>query len=75
MANGDSNMKAKLINEIQCNTCNAILRSEHVHDFKCYDCEGDNMVCVDGGEEYLRRVGSNYTELSRKVVALDKENK
>lgn len=48
-------------NAIKCNTCNDIVESTHRHDFKYCTC---GAVAVDGGLDYVRRVGTNYTELS-----------
>ena len=43
-----------LVNKIQCNKCKDIIESKHVHDFKWCSCKS---IAVDGGLEYLRRVG------------------
>lgn len=41
------------------------LISHHVHDFNGHEDKNDNVYYVDGGKEYLRRVGpSDYTEAS-----------
>lgn len=57
--------KMIILNQIQCNTCKEIITSRYTHHFVCCKCESEStMVCVDGGFEYLRRVGINYTELS-----------
>jgi len=48
-------------NAIQCNHCKEEIRSYNVHDAKMCHC---NTCGVDGGYEYLRRVGDNYTEKS-----------
>jgi len=48
-------------NAIKCNNCKEVIQSRHNHDFikcKCDECG------VDGGLSYLRRLGSNYIELS-----------
>ena len=44
-----------LVNKIQCNKCKDIIESKHVHDFKWCSCKS---IAVDGGLEYLRRVGN-----------------
>ena len=44
-----------LINKIQCKKCKDIIESKYVHDFKWCSCKS---VAVDGGLEYLRRVGN-----------------
>lgn len=48
-------MRAKIItNKIRCKNCNDIIESTSVHDFKWCKCKS---VAVDGGHQYLRRVG------------------
>ena len=47
--------KKILVNKIQCKKCKDIIESKHVHDFKWCICKS---IAVDGGLEYLRRVGS-----------------
>ena len=44
-----------LVNKIQCKKCKDIIESKHVHDFKWCSCKS---IAVDGGLEYLRRVGN-----------------
>lgn len=48
-------------NKIQCNICKDIIESEWVHDFKMCSC---GNCGVDGGKDYCKRIGNNYTELS-----------
>jgi hypothetical protein len=48
-------------NAIQCLHCNEIIESKHRHDFKWCGC---GSVAVDGGNDYSRRVGTDYIELS-----------
>lgn len=52
-----------LSNKLKCNKCNDIIESKHRHDFVYCSC---GAVAVDGGKEYLRRVGNfkDATELS-----------
>ena len=50
-----SNNKKILVNKIQCKKCNDIIESKHVHDFKWCTFKS---IAVDGGLEYIRRVGS-----------------
>ena len=40
---------------IRCKNCGEIIESKSVHDFKFCKCEA---VAVDGGHDYLRRVGA-----------------
>ena len=50
-------------NKIKCKKCGDIIESIDVHDFKWWSC---GTVAVDGGREYLRRVGNkeDFEELS-----------
>lgn len=50
-------------NKIKCKKCVDIIESTSVHDFKWCSC---GAVAVDGGHEYLRRVGNkeDFEELS-----------
>lgn len=50
-------------NKISCNKCGDVVESTHVHDFKYCKC---GNIAVDGGREYLRRIGAIYdfTDLS-----------
>ena len=49
--------KLKIIrcNKIKCKKCSDIIESTYVHDFKWCSCKS---IAVDGGLEYLRRVGN-----------------
>ena len=42
-------------NKIKCKKCGDIIESTSVHDFKWCSC---GTVAVDGGHEYLRRLGT-----------------
>ncbi len=57
-----------LKNAIQCKLCQSIIISKHRHDFVSCEC---GAVCVDGGHDYLRRVGDydSWIELSEVVEA------
>ena len=48
-----------LVNKIQCKKCKDIIEFKHVHDFKWCACKS---IAVDGGLEYLRRVGNDIVE-------------
>lgn len=50
-------------NKIRCKVCGDTIESIHRHDFTYCKC---GLVAVDGGREYLRRVGEpeNWEELS-----------
>lgn len=56
-------MKKILVNQIRCKKCGDIIESKSVHDFNFCRCES---VAVDGGHDYLRRVGelNAWEELS-----------
>lgn len=41
-----------------------VLTSYHVHDYKEHLDKNGFTYVVDGGNEYLRRIGNNYEELS-----------
>lgn len=43
-----------IINKIQCKLCGDIIESKHCQDMKWCKCD---VCAVDGGKEYLRRVG------------------
>lgn len=53
-------------NAVICNKCDDFIFSKHRHDFVTCKC---GNISVDGGQEYLRRVGSgisdrSYTDMS-----------
>jgi hypothetical protein len=52
-----------ICNQIRCKKCKDLIYSAHRHDFRYCKC---GHVAVDGGCEYLRRIGSldGYEELS-----------
>ena len=47
-------MQKILVNKIRCKKCGDVIESYSVHDFKYCKC---GSVAVDGGHDYLRRVG------------------
>ena len=59
-------------NAIRCNKCGQVIESKHRHDFVMCKC---GSVGVDGGHDYLRRIGDkeNWTELSECTQKEDKE--
>lgn len=61
-----------IVNKIKCKKCGEIIESKHRHDFKFCKC---GAVAVDGGKDYLRRVGNNedFEELS--IVKSKEKNK
>ena len=52
-----------LRNRAGCKSCLQIIESRHCHDFVTCRC---GEISVDGGRDYLRRIGNidNYEELS-----------
>lgn len=50
-----------LSNQVKCNTCGEEIYSASVHDHQTCRC---GSTSVDGGMDYLKRSGSNYTEMS-----------
>lgn len=55
-----------LSNQVKCGKCGDAPYSASVHDFRSCKC---GAICVDGGMDYLRRVGdiSGATEMSISV--------
>ena len=53
-------------NAIRCKKCGDVIESRSVHDFKFCSC---GAAAVDGGHEYLRRLGNreDIEELSETV--------
>ena len=45
-------------NAVKCLTCEAVIWSTHRHDFQPCNCllESTTRICVDGGDDYARRV-------------------
>ena len=41
-----------------------VIESTHRHDFVCHTDKDGETYCVDGGSDYLRRLGTGYKELS-----------
>lgn len=54
-----------LVNKVQCLQCGDIIESKYRHDFVTCKC---GSISVDGGKDYLRRVGNlskeTYKDLS-----------
>ena len=59
-----------IVNKIKCKKCGDVIESTYRHDFKFCKC---GAVAVDGGKDYLRRLGyeEDYEELSE----VEKEDK
>lgn len=66
-------------NAARCKMCGEIIESKTVHDFRPCKCfiksDGAKGLAVDGGKEYLRRVGdpSVYEDLSETRPFTDEE--
>ena len=60
-------------NAIRCKLCGEVIESTYRHDFKFCSCKS---VAVDGGHDYLRRVGdkSNWEELSETEIIENKDD-
>ncbi len=67
-------MNKIIVNKIKCKKCGDIIESIHRHDFKFCKC---GAVAVDGGKDYLRRLGyeEDYEELSVIEKEKDKNDK
>ena len=50
-------------NKIKCKKCGDIIESKNTNDYKRCSC---GAVAIDGGKDYLKRIGSekDYEELS-----------
>ena len=59
-----------MVNKIRCKKCGDVIESKSVHDFKFCKCES---VAVDGGHNYLRRLGEpeNWDDLSEHELIED----
>lgn len=51
-------MKKIIQNQVKCNKCKDEIFSKHRHDFVRCKC---GAIAVDGGMEYLRRVGAVFS--------------
>ena len=61
-------MPRKIIqNEARCNKCDDIIYSRHRHDFVQCKC---GAIAVDGGMDYLRRLGHNE-DISDRSLRID----
>lgn len=48
-------------NAVKCGKCDDIIESVHRHDFRSCKC---GAIAVDGGKEYLRRVGDIHNHIN-----------
>lgn len=60
-------MEKILVNKIRCKKCGDVIESIQRHDFKYCSCKS---VAVDGGKDYLRRLGNrgDWEELSELIL-------
>ena len=67
-------MNKIIINKIKCKKCGDIIESTHRHDFKFCKC---GAVAVDGGKDYLRRLGNedDYEELFEAIEVEEEDKK
>lgn len=56
------------LNSIQCNHCQSVIVSKHVHDYVVCTC---GAVAVDGGNEYLRRAFKTSPEADYKDLSVE----
>ena len=61
--------KALIQNELECTKCGDIIYSEYRHDFKYCKC---GSVAVDGGMNYIRRVG-NIVDMVDRSMHMDED--
>lgn len=61
-----------LVNKAQCKRCGGVIESTHRHDFVWCQCRA---IAVDGGRDYLKRVGDldAVIELARYLDPDDSE--
>lgn len=67
-------MNKIIVNKIKCKKCGDIIESIHRHDFKFCKC---GAVAVDGGKDYLRRLGNedDYEELFEAIEVEEEDKK
>lgn len=72
--------KIKIIhNRLRCKKCGEIIESYNRHSFigcKCFrDSNGNEGIAVDGGRDYLRRIGNpnDYEDMSETRPYTDEE--
>ncbi len=58
-----------LFNSIKCKHCKQIINSRYTHDFKRCNC---GKAGVDGGLDYLRRIGKHSDFIEASIVIDDK---
>jgi len=58
------------INEIKCNHCGDIIRSENRHDYKSCSC---NKISVDGGSWYAKRSFKEEKDYEERMIYYNKK--
>lgn len=61
---------AIILNEAKCTKCGDIITSKHRHDYVKCKCES---IAVDGGMNYLRRMGDINNYEDRSIVITDQQ--
>jgi hypothetical protein len=56
-------------NEAQCAKCKEIIFSVHRHDYKSCEC---GAIAVDGGQDYIKRVGNRENIIERSMILDEK---
>lgn len=56
----DSKTKRLKENKVRCNYCREVIESKSPHDMKVCTC---GQTAVDGGLDYARTLGDNWTDL------------
>ena len=54
-------------NRIRCIKCGDVIESKHRHDFvvcSCWEEVNGKGCAVDGGKDYLRRLGNDWDDMS-----------
>lgn len=59
-----------LTNSVRCHLCGEIIESRHRHDFVWCKC---GNIAVDGGKDYLKRVGLGVTNKTYDDLSLTKK--
>lgn len=57
-------------NEAKCKKCGDIIFSKHRHDYKVCSCKA---IAVDGGMDYIRRVG-DPNDIEERSLSMDSES-
>lgn len=58
-----------ILNSVKCKLCEDVLVSNNCHDFRTCKC---GKVSIDGGTQYLRRIGNPKSMEDLSIVVEDK---